>query len=391
MNININININIKIKLINLYVKVCRILFGVNKNKVMFTSFGGKSYSDNPRAISEKLHAMLPDAEIVWEIKEPEKKSDIVPAYIRCIDCSKLLSYYKEFATSSVYVTNNSMLNISKSKKQMFIQTWHGDRAFKKILYDSGYKRKYPLAESVKGYCDYAIAGSEYGIMQYRSAFKFEGEVIADGTPRNDRLISQENEYIKEIKRKLNINNKKVLLYAPTLREAAISKKENQKIQDIDLLKTIEALEQKYNCEWVCFVRAHSVVQGLCGVDLNDKIIDVSYYDDMADLLLISDMLITDYSSCAGDFALLKRPLVLYQSDRKEYEENDRGFYFKMEDSPYHIAENQEELEKIILELDEDSIDKNCEDILEFYGTNETGKASEVVAGLIINHIKKVQ
>ena len=103
----------------------------------------------------------------------------------------------------------------------------------------------------------------------------------------------------------------------------------------------------------------------------------------MADLLLISDMLITDYSSSAGDFALLKRPLVLFQSDIKEYIKYDRSFYFNMEDSPYYIAENQQELEDIINELDEKKAKENCEKILEFYETNETGHAAETIAEII--------
>jgi CDP-glycerol glycerophosphotransferase len=105
----------------------------------------------------------------------------------------------------------------------------------------------------------------------------------------------------------------------------------------------------------------------------------------MADLLLVSDALITDFSSSAGDYALLNRPLILFQSDYDEYVEKDRGFYFDMNDSPYFIAKNQEELEVIIAKLTEDKVKENCKEILDFYGTCETGKSSEVIANRIID------
>ena len=376
-------------KLINIYIKCCQTLLGVKKDKVMFISYGGKSYSDNPRSISEKLHEISSDIKIVWGFLNPKTKEGLVPSYVKKIDVSKKFTYYKEIATSGVFVSNCTMQYVKKSKKQMFVQTWHGDRAFKKVLYDSEFvENNFSLAEQNEGFCDIAIAGSDYGESQYRTAFRYKGKVLKEGTPRNDRLVHPSKKNIDDIKNKLGIKKDvKILLYAPTLRRESVGK--GQLVQDVNFAKTVELLETKYNCEWVCFVRAHSAVGGLLGVELNDKIREVSFCEDMADLLLISDMLITDYSSCAGDFALLKKPIILYQSDRKEYEEYDRGFYFKMEDSPYYIAENQEELENIILEMDDEKAEKNCEDILEFYRTNESGKSSELVANLIVEHSKK--
>ena len=159
---------NFKKQLRNFYIKVIRVLYGVNKNKVLFESFNGKTYSDNPRAISEALTQLAPEMELVWFFKDPESKKEILPKGVRAVNMTNTKKYYKELATAGTYVTNCVLPEIPKSKKQMFIQTWHGDRAFKKVLLDA--TRAY-VPEQNEGYCNLAIAGSEYGEMQYRSAF----------------------------------------------------------------------------------------------------------------------------------------------------------------------------------------------------------------------------
>jgi len=111
----------------------------------------------------------------------------------------------------------------------------------------------------------------------------------------------------------------------------------------------------------------------------------------MAEILLVSDMLITDYSSCAGDFALLNKPIVLFHSDVNEYLEKDRTFYFDIEESPYYVAHNQQELEAIIQKLNQQDVEKNCKDILDFYETTESGKASETVCRIIMDKINNTK
>ncbi len=375
-----------KKKLIKAFIRVSKVFKNNRIKTVLFESFSGASYSDNPRAISEALHKVAPEVDIVWALKNPKKST--APEYIRKISRTDIFSYYKEYANADVYVTNMEFMDLPKKKNQYYIQTWHGDRAFKKVLWDSDYQINKPN-ESKEGVCDLAIAGSKYGVRQYRSAFLYNGEVLEVGTPRDDRLVNPSIEEIKNIKKKLGIGeNTRVLLYAPTLRRKAVSEKTEQEIQNIDIEKTLNALEEKFGCKWVCFVRAHIAVSGISGVKYSDKIINVTDIEDMADLLLISDMLITDYSSSAGDFALLNRPIILFQSDIKQYIERDRNFYFNMEDSPYYIAENQQELENIIYKLNEEDVTENCKAILDFYETNETGKASETVAKIIKEKLK---
>lgn len=377
--------------LINVYIYTIRALLGVKKKKVVFISFGGKTYSDNPRAISEELSATTPEAEIVWLIDEIADKKDSVPQNVRCVNVDRRVRVYKELATASVYINNFAFQRIPKGKQQLFIQTWHGDKAFKKVLHDSPNSPKdRVVTEQIDGFCDYAIAGSEYGEQQYRSAFRYKGTVLKCGTPRNDRLILQDILEKQKIREYLNCaQGTRILLYAPTLRWGAVKNKKKQVIPQLDLAKTLDLLEKRDGCKWVCLLRAHPASIGLDYQNADDRIVDVSRHEDMADLLLISDMLITDYSSCAGDFALTGRPIVLFQADRQEYLEKERTFYFNMEDSPYFIAESQEELETILSDMTEEKAKENCKEILKFYGDCETGHAAETVAKIIKDWIER--
>jgi len=115
---------------------------------------------------------------------------------------------------------------------------------------------------------------------------------------------------------------------------------------------------------------------------------DLSNYEDANEILLISDLLITGYSSIAGDFALLGRPIVLFHSDIDDYLHNDRTFYFDINKSPFIIARNQFELINFIKGINDFDAPQNCKEILEFYGAYETGQASHEIVQYILNKNK---
>jgi len=334
------------------------------------------------------LHKLSPETEIVWEFKNAEEKKKIVPSYVKCVDSHNKMLLLKMYFSSAVIVINNRIPLFKKKEGQFIIQTWHGDRAFKKVLYDD--YGIYP-AESKEGFCDLAIAGSEYGKQQYISAFGYKGRILIQGTPRNDILVSSDNASKEEMRKQLGLPlDKNLVLYAPTLRNENVNEKTAQNSR-IDVEKTLAALEECQGGEWVCLMRAHPTVCDLCGVEYGEKIINATHYEDMAEILLVSDMLITDYSSCAGDFALLNKPIVLFHSDVNEYLEKDRTFYFDIEESPYYVAHNQQELEAIIQKLNQQDVEKNCKDILDFYETTESGKASETVCRIIMDKINNTK
>ncbi|MGE4283584.1 MAG: CDP-glycerol glycerophosphotransferase family protein [Clostridia bacterium] len=367
--------------------RMIQIIFGIETRKVVFISFVGKSYSDNPRAISEKLHVMAPDYEIVWLFNDLKSKEKIVPKYVKCVKNNSIKAIY-ELATAGIWVDNfEKPLWTIKSEKQIYIQTYHGDRGFKKVLYDAwpNGRRPHPVLE--EKICDYAVTGSEYGESTFKTAMHYNGQFIKAGSPRCDKLLLNDPIEIDSIKSRLKISSEKhILLYAPTFRQKTSVSKELQEIQGINISSTLEKLNEITGNEWVLLVRAHAASCGLKGFEDNPVVYDVTYYEDMADLLLISDILITDYSSSAGDFVLLRRPCFLFQDDYEEYLKHDRTLCFKIAESPYLVAKNQEELNNLINAFPYYDYIKNCEEVLDFYGAYEKGIASEAVCRIILDH-----
>ena len=361
--------------------------------RVLFNSFNGKGYCDNPKAIAEKMHELFPEYELVWACKDINAESS-VPPYVKKVRYPSS-EYFRIMSTAGTWVFNCLVPDGTvKKKDQCYIQTWHGDRALKKILLDTEkdmekYKKRHSIIDANSELSDYFISGCEWFVPVWKRAAKFRGKFITKGAPRNDCLINintkKAEQCIELVKTKLNIpQNTKILLYAPTYRDHQIV--EDVVASDIDLERIIDLLQKKDKCSWICLLRAHSGRK----LRLNKQetssefhIIDVTLYPDMAELLMAADMLITDYSSCAGDYALLERPILIYQDDRDSYTRNDRTLYFEMSKTPFWTATSMEEAERIIEQMTDDTIGENCQQISAFYGSCETGDASGEVCRVI--------
>lgn len=353
------------------------------EKKILFMSFAGKQYSDNQRAISEKMHEMFPDYKIVWGINYNVDRG-VIPDYVEIV-FYRSIAYYRAFASSFCFCTNEDISpNIYKRKGQFFVQTWHGDRGFKKILYQNWVGKKRPIPVIDNKVTDLFVAGSVYGEKRAAKAFLYQGDILKTGMPRNDRLIGKREDTL-EIKKRICISErKKILLFAPTFRDAS-KKKQNA---SINIRETMEHL-QNDGSEWICLIRAHSLSKGIDVEYDGADYIDVTKYPDMADLLQIADMLITDYSSSAGDFILSKKPIILAWFDYEEYNKNVRSFSFDVANSGFLIAKNQEELNKIIDTMNVNDYAQNCEKLMKYFGTYETGKSSECVCIEIDKKYKK--
>lgn len=330
---------------------------GVNPQKAAFSSFKGASFSDSPRAIAEALHEMRPDADIVFQLGEKAA----APAWVRRAAPGSL-RWINEISTARVYVDNfNRPFYQIKFPDQKYVQTWHGDRGFKRVLYDMDPDGGYPDSK----YMDLAVAGSDFCEKMYRTAFRYQGEVLKVGLPRNDRLVRPVP--MAEARRLAGLpEDKKILLYAPTFRDSA---RGGLFHPPFDLAAAVRALREGTGEDWLCVARAHDINTGVFGADA-----DMTRYPDMAELMMAADMLLTDYSSCAGDFPLLGRPTVLYHpADHFE-----RALYFDVEKSPYQIAHTEEELHDLLVRAADAG--ENARAVLAFFGANETGKSAEAVA-----------
>ena len=363
-------------------VRISRLIKGIDHNKVVFYSFRGRSYSDNPRAISERLHERRPQTDIVWVFRGGvmEEMKALVPDYVRCVDRYSR-KVWVELGTARVWVDNftkDPELRGFPKDRQFYMQTWHGDRTIKRLCYDAA-DIGYRLEEE----CSVVLTGSEFGKKLYRTAFHYKGDYINEGSPRNDMLVRNDPAEVARVRAKLGVpEGVKLLLYAPTYRE---DMGKVQKYQQMDLARVLSLLERGGE-RWMCLYRAHYQSEGIDLEAVQDRLIDMTQYDVMSELLLVSDMLLTDYSSCAMDFCLLDRPVFMYMADFEEYRAS-RPMYYDPHDTPLLIAHDQAELEKLILETDAEAAARNCKAIREWYGMNETGHATDAACDYIIDKL----
>ena len=352
------------------------VLFPLKKKKVFFKAYHGLRYACNPRFISEKLHEMAPDYEIVWSFKDSSKIDDF-PGYARMVKSGGLRECIEMF-TSKVCIFNAGIIIPCKRKGQFFLDTWHGDRAFKKV--DESADGKNTLADAYR-IMDVVLSGSDYADNVYHDAMKFSGEILHCGTPRNDVFFGDSSARLQNVRKKLNIAADCVLTFAPTFRGICNG------VAELNFSNLLDKLETKTGKTWNVLVRQHYKVKVSDGWNKDCRIINASRYPEMQDILLASDIVISDYSSLVGDFVLLNRPVFLYVPDLEEYKAG-RGLYFDIEKSPFWYARTETELFEKIINVDENLVKKNCRDILDFYGhVCENGNASEQVCRWILSKV----
>ncbi len=362
---------------------LARAIHGMDSNKVIFSSYYSKFYNDNPRYISEKLHEMRPGTDIVWLFNKSKIDRAVVPEYVRKVQPISVRGLVEQ-ATAMVWVDNVKKSEaLSVGRKQYYINTWHGDRGFKRVGADND-KRRIKSLERLERKCSLMVAGSRFGESTYRTAFDYRGEVLRAGCPRNDILLKGDPETTARVRGALGIpDGAKVLIYAPTYRDA----KKEAHACEIDLARALRCFEESTGEKWVCLYRAHYMSRGLKLKDLGDRLIDATKWPEMAELLLVSDALISDYSSCTCDFTLTGRPAFLYIDDLDDYVDQNRELYFDLNESPFLLARNMDELEALIRETDAEAARKNSRTLDAFFGTSETGRATEAVCEYIIGKL----
>jgi|SRR5699024_5492743 len=291
-----------------------RLFIKPQKNLILFMSFGGAYYNDSPKAIYEAMikDSRFSDCEFVWAFKNPRDTK--VPGRAKVVKIDSF-QYFIICLKAKVWISSSPVerrLNF-KGKNTYYFCTWHGT-PLKKIGEDAIYKRnKYDLL----------CAQGKYDERIFQHAFNMKTEkIICSGLPRNDVLAHnwEKSAQIK-MKKKLQIPiEKKVLLYCPTFRDW----KKDYAGMTVDLKKWKRKLGEDYSI----LFRSHSKVIKENDINYkNEWIIDVSNYHDINDLMIASDILITDYSSVMFDYSILERPIICYTYDYEEYF-TKRGLYF---------------------------------------------------------------
>lgn len=359
-------------------------IFPIKKNRLMFMSFEAGKYACNPRRISEYLAKNYPgEFEIIWAFKDNTDKEWLKDWGVTRTVRYGSASFYKAALTSRVYIYNMRIpAMIPFRKKQTTIGTGHGGGAYKKLLLDNpnirGTERK--IQKLSASHTDILVSSCKYYTKYVvRGAFDHKGECIECGMPRNDELVNnQDNHMADYIRKYYDIpRENKIILYAPTYRKG---RRNEATDYNLDVKGIVEAAKERFGGEWTILYRMHYFIKKRLPDDLRGQhIIDVTDYGDMQDLLLASDILITDYSSSVWDYSLLGRPCFLYTTDLDEYLEK-QGFYVDVRDWPFPLAKNNKLLTENIRHFDEEEYKKGIENHHTVLGSFDKGTATKTLS-----------
>lgn len=330
----------------------------INEKQVIFSVFQGRAYACSPKAIYEYMvsHEEYVDYTFIWAFNRPGLKKQYFHNDRTKIVKSNSDEFFHYLYTSKYWVFNFKTPDFYvKTERYIFLQCWHGT-PLKRLGMDieiegnagsSLEKVHRTYLDDARKY-DYFVSPSDYSTQKFISSFGLkvlgkENIILEKGYPRNDVLFNYTEDDVSRIKEDLNIpKNKKIILYAPTFRDNLYTKGVGHTYElGINLLRMKDHLSEEY----VLLLRLHYFVANRIDISQFEGFAyNVSDYDDINDLYIISDMLITDYSSVFFDYANLDKPMIFYMYDLDEYKNNIRDFYIDIAELPGPIYKDEMEL-----------------------------------------------
>ena len=372
---------------------VFNILFRTRKvknNKIFFLNFSNQ-YDCNPKYICEELLKEYPKYELVFATSKHNNNLNGYPKHVRVISTGTA-KFYKEIYSSKVIIQNDiktAFLGVYKKKNQILIDTWHGSIGIKAFGKDANNdKLWHRMARKSAKMTDYMISNSDFENEIYRKTFWAKNEILKLGHPRNDILFTDQKDLV-ELKNRIcesyKISNKnKLCLYAPTFRDDL-----GTQIYEMDFEKLAKALSSKFGGECTILFRYHHLTNEKASNKIVLKnAVDVSDYPDGQELLAIIDCGITDYSSWISEYVLRRKPGFIYAPDADEYINNERKLTIPLEELPFPLAKNMDNLLQNISAFNIMNYVKECDMFLKMHGSVDDGHASQRVAKKIEELIK---
>lgn len=352
--------------------------FRLKENRITFISNRRNSISGNYESIyAELIKDKNIDIKTVLDTKE---------SFISCFK----YGYY--LASSKVILIDDyirSVYEIRKRKDNYLIQVWHACGAFKAFGFSRLSKEGcWPQDSRSHRTYDYCLVSSRKVAKHYAEAFGMNiDRVIATGVPRTDIFFDEA--YKSEIRAKIfstypMLKDKKVILFAPTFRGS--SKKEgNYPHYRFDYKKIFE----RFGDEYRIIIKHHPHVNNKPVIEdeYKDRVIDLSKNEELNELLFVTDILITDYSSVIFEAALLGIPMLFYAFDLDEYISR-RGFYCEyISFIPGKLVENMDEIIDALMvgNFEADKIIEFKKDFFDDLDGKSGKRASEFIKRLMKN------
>ena len=316
----------------------------ISKRVIFFESHRGLSYSDNPKAICEAIISSKLPIRCVWSLEDTNL---VVPVTVKKVKRFSI-PYYYYHACARILIHNGEFTqNLPIRKNQTYVNTQHGT-PLKLMGIDIPKKRlEVSLEEYSKdGRWNYLISPNSYSTEIFRRAYLYSGPILEVGYPRNDIFHSRcKPEHVVAIKEKLGLPlDKKVMLYAPTWRDSGNRRMD----RDFKLRLDLRELFEQFGNSHVIVLRLHHLISSANFIesDLSFFVFEFSSAQyDVQEIMLVSDVLITDYSSMMFDYANLCRPIIFFAYDFAEYSTEIRGTYFDLKThSPGPVVECMNDL-----------------------------------------------
>ena len=354
----------------------------LSNNKIVFVNFTGRGYGCNPKYLAEEILRQKLPYDLVWLVNDMTAP---MPAKIRKVKYGGVNSMY-ELATAKVIVSNTKAVLPFPAKKygQFFIMTWHGGQGFKQIERDAEDRLTVGYVTASKAnsaITDLMMVNTQEQFDEFRRVMWYNGEILKCGLPRNDIFFRRDEKLIAQVRQRLNIPPaNRIVMYAPTFRNEPAAM---EQAYSLDKKKLLDAFRKRFGGEWTLLVHFHpGVAANFAKVSFGDDIINATDYPDMQELILISDVLISDYSSVVCDFMFAGKTVFIYANDFDSYTK-ERGLRQPFFDLPYKINRNEEELFSDIETFDAIALEPKVKRFIDTVKPFDDGHASEkVVAGI---------
>ena len=386
----------IDLKLSEIGWKIFSISIPVKRNQIMFRTYQDE-YTCNLKYLCDEIIRQGLKYDLVWVYSKKTVNHEKFPPEVRLVKADTV-EYYEERARSKFWIDNAHNFTwepFYKKPNQVLINLWHGSLGLKRIDAENDTNvRRVKAGKRANKATNYCISNSEFEEMVFRTTYWPDTPIKRYGHARNDLMFADAKtlDVIKEhVCAELGIEKtSKILLYAPTFRDG-----NDFTCFDIDYINLKKALEKRFGGNWVILSRFHYHTKMLMKklskhVELEsyDFVIPADNYVDIQELMAVSDVGLTDYSSWICDFVLTRRPGFLFTADIDTYV-TERGFYYPLEDTPFPISRNNAELINNIINFDAEKYKKDIVKYLDNLGCCEDGHAAERIVRLIQNEIKK--
>ena len=303
------------------------------RDAVVYTSFGGRQYSDSPRAIHEELVRRGAPLDHYWIVRDGMCEVPETATVVRAGSKDHL-----EMMARARYVVSNDHFPewFLRRTDQTCLQTWHGT-PLKRLGLDVSETRKAIRKfqrrwDQQVGNWQYVLSPNPFSTPILRRAYAIEGEMLETGYPRSDVLARPDrDEATLALRRRLGIpEGVRTVLYAPTYRDHVLDSRGRYRL---DLHLDLDRLREAVGPDTVILFRKHHYVADAVPTGPNGFVRDVSAYPDGTELLLAADVLVTDYSSIMFDYANTGRPMLFFTYDLDAYQDEIRGFYLDYVDT----------------------------------------------------------